>query len=65
MVSSKGCRQETILVSMLDGDDGDWLRPLLARVREETKSQPDSLAVARMREAVLCGIERDVVPLVA
>ena len=65
MVSSKGHRQEAILHAMLNSCDGDWLWPLLAGARERTKSQPDSLAVARMREAVLCGIERDVVPLVA
>ncbi len=65
MVSCKGHRQETILVSMLHGDHGDWLRPLLAGVREKTMSQPDSVAIARIREAVLSGIEREVVPLVA
>jgi hypothetical protein len=66
MVSTrKGHKQETILASMLDSDDGDWLRPLLATVREKTQSQPDSLAVERIRDAVLSRIERGAVPLVA
>ncbi len=65
MVSSKRHTQDTTLASMLDGDEAEWLRPLLADVRERMGSQPDSLAVARMREAVLSAIERAVVPLVA
>jgi hypothetical protein len=66
MVSSrKGYKQETILASMLDGDEGDWLRPLLARMREKTRCQPDPLAVDRIRDAVFSRIEREVIPLVA
>ncbi len=65
MVSSKGQEQEALLACMLDGDDGAWLRPLLAGTRERTLSQPDSLAVDRIREAVLSRIERGAVPLVA
>jgi hypothetical protein len=65
VTSRESHNQEAIFVSMLKCDNGAWLHSALACAREKTQSQPDSTAVARMREAVLSQIECESIPLVA
>jgi hypothetical protein len=46
-------------------DEGEWLRLLMASVRESVQSLPDSETVDRIRDCVFYEIAQDSIPLVA
>jgi hypothetical protein len=46
-------------------DEGEWLRPLMASVRERVQSLPDSEIVDHIRGQVFYEIARESIPLVA